>query len=553
MAKISTKYVCQACGYGTPRWIGKCPECGAFNTFVEEKVSSASAARSTLGAGGARLSASAVGGLSKPQPLAQVNATRHARLETGMAEFDRVLGGGVVPGSLVLIGGEPGIGKSTLLLEAAVRLSETYGSGLYISGEESVEQVRLRADRLGLLSEKLMMVAETDLAEIESHIRDVRVGEKRAVFAIVDSIQTVAHPGLDAAPGTLSQVREAATALQRMAKEGGTPIFIVGHVNKEGNLAGPRALEHIVDAVLQFEGDEHHNFRILRATKNRFGSTNELGVFEMGERGMAGVENPSQLFLSERQTNAPGSVVVATVEGSRPLLIEVQALCAPSYFTAPRRTVTGADFNRVNVALAVIEKRLGMRLGDMDVYVNVAGGVRAREPALDLGIALAVISSLHDVPVPPDVCVFGEVGLAGEVRAVSHADRRVTEAARLGFGRCVLPRAGLQKLPAEARHTSLNGEVCLQGVATLRDTVTALLPQALGKKREAHRQTHKRADAARPATRDEMFDPASNTGTFVWPPARDEYGDSYDEHEEYTDAPEPIIPEVVALAGKRGV
>jgi DNA repair protein RadA/Sms len=510
--------------------MGKCPECGAFNTFAEEKVSTASAARSTSGA---RAHAPTSGGLSRAQPLAQVNATRRARLATGMAEFDRVLGGGVVPGSLVLIGGEPGIGKSTLLLEAAVRLSETYGSGLYISGEESAEQIRLRADRLGLTSEKLMLVAETDLAEIESYIRDVRMGENRATFAIIDSIQTVAHPGLDAAPGTLSQVREAATALQRVAKEGGTPIFIVGHVNKEGNLAGPRALEHIVDAVLQFEGDEHHNFRILRATKNRFGSTNELGVFEMGERGMAGVENPSQLFLSERQTNAPGSVVVATVEGSRPLLIEVQALCAPSYFTAPRRTVTGADFNRVNVALAVIEKRLGMRLGDMDVYVNVAGGVRAREPALDLGIALAVISSLHDVPLPPDTCVFGEVGLAGEVRAVGHADRRATEAARLGFGRCILPRAALQKLPSEARNlASSGGEMRLHGVATLRDAVTTLLPQALGNKREMR----KRPDTAQPTSRNEMFDPSSNTGPFAWP-ARDDYED-----EEYTETPEVTAP-----------
>jgi DNA repair protein RadA/Sms len=430
---------------------------------------------------------------------------------TGIGEFDRVLGGGVVCGSLVLIGGDPGIGKSTLLLEAAVRLASAQGSGLYISGEESAEQIRLRAERLQLSSDDLMLVSETDLAVIESYIRDAK-----PAFAIVDSIQTVAHPGLDSAPGTLTQVREGATAMQRLAKDLGVAIFLVGHVNKEGNLAGPRALEHIVDAVLQLEGDEHYNFRILRATKNRFGSTNELGVFEMTEDGMSGVENPSQLFLSERQTSAPGSAVVATVEGSRPLVVEVQALCAPSYFTSPRRTVTGADFNRVNVVLAVIEKRLGMRLGDMDVYVNVVGGVRVHEPAMDLGIALAVISSLHDVPVPADACVFGEVGLAGEVRAVSHSDRRATEATRLGFGRCVMPRAGVQKLAVDK-----SGDARLQGVATLHDAVQALLPEALLRKAGGNRSRSSAQGNGRGSrsetSRDEYgenSDQASNTGAF---------------------------------------
>jgi len=470
MAKISTKYVCQACGYNSPRWIGRCPECSAFSTFVEEKVSPAARA-SEKNSGFSRATSSVV---TRPQKLSDVSTQRRERLLTGITEFDRVLGGGLVSGSLVLIGGAPGIGKSTLLLEAAVRLAQRYGDGIYISGEESIEQIRLRADRLALSSDNLMLAAETDLAVIESHIRDTKPS-----FAIVDSVQTVAHPGLEAAPGTLTQVREAASAMQRLAKEGGVPIFLVGHVNKEGNLAGPRALEHIVDAVLQLEGDEHYNFRILRALKNRFGSTNELGVFSMTESGMEGVDNPSQLFLSERQTSAPGSCVVATTEGSRPLLVEVQALCAPSYFSAPRRTVTGADFNRVNVALAVIEKRLGMRLGDMDVYVNVVGGVRVTEPALDLGIALAVVSSLHDAPIPADACVFGEVGLAGEVRAVSHADRRAMEAMRLGFSRCVLPRAALQKLSAMKDE---NGAAMLRGVATLSDAVEELIPQALSRK-----------------------------------------------------------------------
>ncbi len=405
---------------------------------------------------------------TRPQSLSLVGSAPRARLSTGVPEFDRVLGGGLVPGSLVLIGGDPGIGKSTLLLEAAVRLCEKHGIGIYASGEESAEQIRLRADRLGLHSDNLLLLAETDLSEIESQIRDAK-----PAFAILDSVQTVSHPALDSSPGTLTQVREVATAMQRVAKEDGVPVFLVGHVNKEGNLAGPRALEHIVDCVLQLEGDENYNFRILRATKNRFGSTNEMGVFEMTERGMESVGNPSELFLSERQTKSSGSVVVATVEGSRPLLVEVQALCAPSYFTSPRRTVTGADFNRVNVALAVIEKRLGMRLGDMDVFVNVVGGIRVLEPALDLGIALAVISSLHDVALPPDVCVFGEIGLAGEVRAVSHADRRATEASRLGFEKCVLPRASAQKLNAK-------GDLKLISAATLHDAVEALLPQVLG-------------------------------------------------------------------------
>ena len=479
MARISTRYVCQSCGYEAPRWVGKCPECAAFNTFAEEKVTPVP--RGATSRAPSPTSSTRSGSLSRPQALSATGVSQRARLSTDVPELDRVLGGGLVPGSLVLIGGDPGIGKSTLLLEAAVRLAAKHGIGIYASGEESAEQIRLRADRLGLHSDNLLLLAETDLSVIESHIRDAK-----PAFAILDSVQTVSHPALDSAPGTLTQVREVATAMQRVAKEGGVPVFLVGHVNKEGNLAGPRALEHIVDAVLQLEGDENYNFRILRATKNRFGSTNEMGVFEMTERGMESVQNPSELFLSERQSQSPGSVVVATVEGSRPLLVEVQALCAPSYFTSPRRTVTGADFNRVNVALAVIEKRLGMRLGDMDVYVNVVGGVRVVEPALDLGIALAVISSLHDAPVPPDVCVFGEVGLAGEVRAVSHGDRRAMEAARLGFNRCVLPRASAQKLSAK-------DGLKLTGVATLHDAVESLLPQVLGGKRRTKTKETERA------------------------------------------------------------
>ncbi len=464
MPKLTTKFVCQTCGYEAPRWLGKCPDCGGFSTFAEEKV--APTPRAGLGGASATRAMASAMAVSRPQTLGSVRAQKFERLSTGIGELDRVLGGGVVPGALMLIGGDPGIGKSTLLIEAAVRLAAQYGSGLYLSGEESVSQISMRAERLGLQSESLLLAAETDLLAIEAHIRD-----QKPAFAVIDSIQTVAHPALDSAPGTLTQVREGATLFQRLAKELDVAIFLVGHVNKEGNLAGPRALEHIVDTVLQLEGDEHGQYRLLRAAKNRFGSTNELGVFEMTESGMESVENPSQLFLAQRQSNAPGSVVVATVEGARPLLVEVQALCAPSYFTSPRRTVTGADFNRVAVVLAVIEKRLGLRLGDMDVYINVVGGVRVTEPALDLGIALAVVSSLRDMPCPPEACVFGEIGLAGEVRAVTHGERRAQEAARLGFARCIVPQSGA------ARLKGLEADVT--GIVSVREAVELLLPAAL--------------------------------------------------------------------------
>ena len=486
MARISTRYVCQSCGFESSKWIGKCPECASFGTFAEEKSTPIPrGATRAVATSRAATSSTRSSALSRPQSLTQIQTTSRERLDTGVPELNRVLGGGLVGGSLVLIGGDPGIGKSTLLLEAAVHLSEKYGSGLYASGEESAEQIRLRADRLGLVSDNLLLMAETDLSVIESQIRD-----QNPAFAIVDSVQTVSHPALDSSPGTLTQVREVATAMQRVAKEGGVPVFLVGHVNKEGNLAGPRALEHIVDCVLQLEGDENYDFRILRATKNRFGSTNEMGVFEMTEAGMRSVENPSELFLSERQTQSPGSVVVATVEGSRPLLVEVQALCAPSYLANPRRTVTGADFNRVNVVLAVIEKRLGLRLGDMDVFVNVVGGIRVLEPALDLGIALAVISSLKDVAVPPEACVFGEIGLAGEVRAVSHAERRANEAARLGFERCVMPRLSASKLGAHAGLETL-------GAASLQDAVQCLLPEALNRADARRKNVEQKADVFR--------------------------------------------------------
>ncbi len=462
MAKITTRFTCQACGFQSAKWLGRCPDCQAFSTFSEENVvAPPKGSKSSFSHAPSNMNSTA------PRKLSQIEGERKERYSTMMPELDRVLGGGVVPGSLVLIGGDPGIGKSTLLIEAAVRIARSQGSGLYLSGEESVSQVGLRAQRLGLDSDDLLLAAETDLTQIEAHIRALK-----PAFAVIDSIQTVQHPALDSSPGTITQVREAATTLQRLAKELDVPIFLVGHVTKEGNLAGPRALEHIVDCVLQLEGDEHNQFRLLRALKNRFGSTNELGVFEMSEGGMMSVENPSQLFLSQRPENAPGSAVAAVVEGARPLLVEVQALCAPSYFAAPRRVVTGADYNRVLVVLAVIEKRLGLRLGDMDVYVNVAGGVKVAEPALDLAIALAVVSSMKDVPLPKNLCAWGEVGLAGEVRAVNNAARRETEASRLGFSECVAPRASIDE-------RAKRGEFVARGVANLREAIERYLPDAL--------------------------------------------------------------------------
>ena len=480
MAKLKTQYQCQACGYKSGKWLGRCPDCSAFSTFSEETVvtqSKSSAAKPS------RLVDSSG---AKPQPLSEVQDVRVARLSTGMPELDRVLGGGVVPGSLVLIGGDPGIGKSTLLIEAAVRLASTYGSGLYASGEESAAQIGARAARLHLAGEELLLANETDLMLIENHIR-----EAKPAVVVIDSIQTIQHPLLDSSPGTITQVREGATVLQKLAKELDIPIFLVGHVTKEGNLAGPRVLEHIVDTVLQLEGDEHNQFRILRAVKNRFGSTNELGVFEMTEEGMISVENPSQLFLSQRQESAPGSAVAATVEGSRPLLVEVQALCAPSYFAAPRRVVTGADYNRVLVVLAVIEKRLGLRLGDMDVYINVAGGIKVAEPALDLAMALAIVSSVRDAPLPKTLCAWGEIGLGGEVRGVSHSERRAVEASRLGFGDCALPRAGIERLG------NLKGDVNLRAVANLRDAVETWLPGALRDKGGAGEQPRRERSESR--------------------------------------------------------
>jgi DNA repair protein RadA/Sms len=444
---------CQQCGFASPK-PGTCPDCkratGELLALVEEHPAPARRARR------------APTPQSRPQPLRAITLERGDRVETGVGELDRVLGGGVVRGSLVLIGGDPGIGKSTLLLQAARALARVAPPVLYVSAEESAAQVKMRADRLGIGAEGLLLWAETDLAAVQAALDDVKPR-----VLIVDSIQTVFLPELESAPGSVAQVRECGGRLMTLAKGLGIATFLAGHVTKEGSLAGPRVLEHLVDTVLYFEGESHHAYRILRAVKNRFGSTNEIGVFEMGERGLAEVKNPSGFFLAERPTGAAGSVIVSSLEGTRPLLLELQALVARASFGTPRRTVLGADYNRVCLLLAVLEKVAGMPLASQDVFVNVAGGGRVTEPAADLGIVIATASSYLDRPVPGDVLVLGEVGLTGEVRAVSGIEMRLKEAAALGFRRAVVPRSNVgdrARLPLDAR-----------GVATVSDALEALL------------------------------------------------------------------------------
>ncbi len=433
MAKTSTRFVCRACGFESAKWLGKCPQCEAWGT-LEETVTLATAPRGL----GARMASGRAGGAlvgrAAPQRLADVPSPGdEGRILTGMSEFDRVLGGGIVRGALVLIGGDPGIGKSTLLTQVAGHLASHGGRTLYVSGEESATQIKLRAERLGVAAGDLLLHNETDVTLIDAAIRNEKAG-----FVIVDSIQTMQHPEVESAPGSVSQVRASTAALAQVAKGEGIPIFLVGHVTKEGTLAGPRVLEHMVDTVLTFEGDRHYSYRILRAVKNRFGSTDELGLFEMHEEGLVEVTNPSEMLLAERAQNIAGSAICATVEGSRPLLIEVQALVAPSYLTNPRRTVSGVDVGRVNLILAVLEKRVGLSLANQDVFVNIAGGVRVDEPAADLAIALAAASSFGERTVDAQTIFAGEVGLGGEVRAVGQMDKRLREAARMGFVRAII-------------------------------------------------------------------------------------------------------------------
>ncbi|WP_298437145.1 DNA repair protein RadA [Geobacter sp.] len=427
--KTTTVYVCQGCGYQSPKWLGKCPDCGAWNTLAEE-------VRGREKAGGPSRASGA-----KAVPLCEVAGETEERLSCGISEFDRVLGGGLVAGSLVLIGGDPGIGKSTILLQVMNHLAESAGPVLYVSGEESARQTRLRAERLGIRGPKLLVLAETSLETILGQIAELA---PRAV--VIDSIQTMFSAGLESAPGSVSQVRECAGKLMVAAKRSGVPTFIVGHVTKDGALAGPRVLEHMVDTVLYFEGDQGHAFRILRAVKNRFGSTNEIGVFEMKEGGLREVANPSALFLSERPVGVSGSAVVTTIEGSRPLLVELQALVTPSSLGMPRRTTLGVDHNRLALLVAVLDKKVGLHLSGSDIFLNAAGGARLNEPAADLGMVTALASSHLDKVIDPQTVVIGEVGLAGEVRAITQPETRVREAAKLGFTRAVIPAGSIKQV-----------------------------------------------------------------------------------------------------------
>lgn len=430
--KKSTVFFCQNCGFESAKWMGQCPGCREWNTFVEEQVSTAALKKNGTQGSTAR---------QKPAVLSEITMEKEDRISTGMQELDRVLGGGVVAGSLTLVGGDPGIGKSTLLLQVCRNFSDAGAKVLYISGEESLKQIKMRAERIGSFNDNLLLLCETNLSLIEDTIRS-----QKPQIVIIDSIQTMYSEDVSAAPGSVSQVRESTALFLQLAKGLGVSIFIVGHVTKEGTVAGPRVLEHMVDTVLYFEGDRYASYRILRSVKNRFGSTNEIGVFEMREEGLAEVRNPSEYMLSGRPKDACGCVVACTVEGTRPLMVEMQALVCHSNFGIPRRQATGVDFNRVNLLMAVLEKRLGLQMSGCDAYVNLAGGIRIQEPAVDLGMVMAIVSSFKNRPVDESTVVFGEVGLSGEVRAVSLAEQRLQEAVKLGFTTCVMPRANADML-----------------------------------------------------------------------------------------------------------
>jgi len=452
MKKGGTVFFCQSCGYESAKWSGQCPACRQWNTFAEEPAASKSKGM----AAARRRSGDPKSG---PVTLSHIEFAEKERISTGMRELDQVLGGGIVPGSLILVGGDPGIGKSTLLLQVCQNLAGRLPGVLYISGEESLQQIKLRASRIGEFQDSLKLMCETNLSDIE----EVVLREKPEVL-IIDSIQTMYQEELSSAPGSVSQVREATGVLMRLAKEHGIAVFIVGHVTKEGTVAGPRVLEHMVDTVLYFEGDRHASYRILRGVKNRFGSTNEIGVFEMLEDGLKEVTNPSEYMLNGKPEGASGSVVACTMEGTRPMLLEVQALVCKTNFGLPRRTAAGMDANRVNLLMAVLEKRLNLPLSSYDAYVNIAGGLRLSEPAMDLALVLAVISSYKDIPVSGKTIVFGEVGLSGEVRAVSMVQQRVQEAKKLGFTKVLLPRSSMEQVKTVAG-------LELSGVATVRDAL----------------------------------------------------------------------------------
>jgi len=452
--KIKTLFFCQNCGYNSPKWLGRCPSCGEWNQFVEEEVETLSHERQETRTFH-----------EETMPITSITAYEGERLSTGFAEMDRILGGGLVCGSAILVGGDPGIGKSTLLLQIFHKLAERNHKVLYVTGEESARQIKLRALRLGTLAEQLFVTVEITLEAIIEQIQKLL---PQAV--VVDSIQTVYSPLLSSAPGSVSQVREGAGKLIILAKKLNIPLFLIGHVTKDGSLAGPKVLEHMVDTVLYFEADLGHTYRIIRSIKNRFGPTNEIGVFEMRDRGLMEVPNPSAFFLAERPLGAAGSVVVPSMEGTRPILIEIQSLVSPSYLGVPRRTTIGVDHNRVSLLVAVLDKIAGLSLSNHDVYLNIAGGIRAEEPALDLGIIASLASSFYGVPIDPQTVIFGEVGLTGEVRGISRMEERIKEALRMGFSRCIMPK------------TSVAGEVFPKGakvhrVSTIRELMALLFKE----------------------------------------------------------------------------
>ena len=451
-----TVFFCQNCGYESPKWMGQCPGCRQWNTFVEETLSASSGRgiSQTMPKAGTR---------NEPVALTKIQAGEDDRIKTEIEELDRVLGGGIVQGSMVLVGGDPGIGKSTLLLQVCRQLSNKGHKVLYISGEESLRQIKLRAERIGEFNDLLLLMCETNLEAIRSTIERVK---PEAV--VIDSIQTMYNEEISSAPGSVSQVRESTGILMQIAKGLGISVFIVGHVTKDGSVAGPRVLEHMVDTVLYFEGDRQVAYRILRSVKNRFGSTNEIGVFEMRDKGLDEVKNPSQAMLNGRPTDASGSVVVCSIEGTRPILIEIQALVTRTNFGLPRRTSVGIDYNRVNLLMAVLEKRAGLHLGDWDAYVNLAGGMKLGEPAIDLGIVMAIASSYKNKVVDPELLIFGEVGLSGEIRGVSMAEQRVREAEKLGFTACLMPKANLEGIQGKY-------QIRLIGVANIKEAMNYII------------------------------------------------------------------------------
>src|SRR3989338_8550964 len=451
MPKVKSHFSCQSCGYQSAKWMGRCPDCGEWNTFVEEKENEERGIR-WLGDKRSK---------GKPLPISSIESSQGKRIISGIIEFDRVLGGGIVPGSLILVGGDPGIGKSTLLIQSSAKISEDTGTVLYISGEESEDQIRLRADRLKTLSDKLLILSETCLEDIIPQIETINPS-----IVVIDSIQTIYTAQLQSAPGSISQVREVSCQLMNISKKTGIPTFLIGHVTKDGAIAGPRVLEHMADTVLYFEGDSGHSFRILRATKNRFGSTNEIGVFEMKSTGLEEVTNPSELFLSEMSAGISGSVVVSSIEGTRPILVELQALVSYSNLSMPRRMATGVDPNRVSLLIAILEKRIGLHLQGEDIFINVAGGVKIDEPAVDLGIVSAITSSFKDKPIDVKTVVIGEVGLGGEVRGVTNLDARVAEASKLGFTRCIIPKI--------KKNVLRDAEIKIVEVASVAETLEVL-------------------------------------------------------------------------------